>query len=84
MGEEETKRRTERKKTIRGARIIFNRGYGTMSCTIVDMTEDGAALRPVAGEILPRYFVLELADRRRFNCELIHRTNGVVGVKFEK
>lgn len=79
-----TKRGRVRKKTLRSGRIIFNRGFSTMSCTILEFTEDGAAVKPIAGEILPRYFILELSDGRRFNCEFVHRTKGVVGVRFEK
>jgi hypothetical protein len=78
------KRRRVRKKMLRGGRIIFNRGFSTMPCTILEFTEDGAAVKPIAGEILPRYFILGLPDGRRFNCEYIHRTNDVVGVRFEK
>lgn len=84
MDQSRTKRRQARKKTLRAGRIIFNRGFSTMSCTILELTEDGAAVKPIAGEILPRRFVLDLPDGRRFNCEYIHRTKGVIGVRFEK
>ena len=83
MHETGTRRRRERQKTIRSGRIIFGRGFSSMACTILELTKDGAALKPIAGEILPRYFVLGLPDGRRFNCVFVHRTNEIVGVKFE-
>ena len=67
---------------IRGARIIFNRGNSIVQCTIVDFTDDGATVKTTPGKSIPRFFLLDLADGRYFNCECVDRTKDIIDLKF--
>lgn len=69
---------------IRGARIVFNRGNSIFPCTIVDFTDDGATVKTLPDASLPRFFLLELADGRRFHSTCVDRTKDVIDLKFEK
>jgi hypothetical protein len=68
---------------IRGAQMIFNRGDSIIQCTVVDFTGDGAMVKTIPGKSIPRFFVLELADGLRFNCECADRTKDMLDVKFK-
>lgn len=69
---------------IRDAQIIFNRGNSTVVCTVVDFTDVGAAVKPIPGTSLPRFILLDLGDGRRFDCEIVDRTKGLIELQFAK
>ncbi len=77
------KRRSPRKRALKGARIVLNKGNSTLSCTIRSMSEIGAMLDFAAPSVVPETFELRLDDGsppRR--CVVKRRAGKSVAVTF--
>lgn len=55
-------RKSARRKTLKGGRIIFNEGWGSLSCTIRDISEGGARLQLESVLGIPSEFTLNFDD----------------------
>lgn len=78
----EERRKTFRRRTLKGGKIVINSGYSTFDCSVRNLSDDGAKLI-VAGIIgIPDHFDLAMDDGRRFGCAVIWRTEVEIGVKF--
>lgn len=78
------KRKEFRQRTLRGARIVFNRGFGVFDCTIRNISPHGAML--VFGAVMgvPTHFDLEIAGvHHRHTCTVRWRTERSLGVSFD-
>ena len=76
------RRRSERKKVLRGAKIIYNGGHCTLDCSIVDLSETGACLVLPTLVPLPENITLMLDDERKRPAEIVWSASNRLGVRF--
>jgi hypothetical protein len=76
------RRTNSRNKTLKSAKIVFNKNQSVIDCFVRDLSPTGAKLKlgDLAG--VPRIFVLELHDGTRFNCERVRAAGEEIGVRF--
>ncbi|WEJ32532.1 PilZ domain-containing protein [Devosia sp. SD17-2] len=78
----EERRKSFRRRTLKGGKIVINSGYSTFDCSVRNLSDEGAKLI-IAGIIgIPDHFDLEMDDGKRLSCEVIWRTEAELGVKF--
>lgn len=78
----EERRKTFRRRTLKGGKIVINSGHSTFDCSVRNLSEAGAKLI-VAGIIgIPDHFDLVMDDGKRFSCAVIWRTEAELGVTF--
>ncbi|NIY16299.1 MAG: hypothetical protein GWM98_16070 [Nitrospinaceae bacterium] len=53
-----------------------------MKCTIVEISNSGARLRPTDALILPNEFTLKISPEQEVLCEAIRRSEFEIGVRF--
>ena len=76
-------RQTVRRRVLKGGKIVFNQGRSTISCTMRNLSEQGALLRVESVLGIPDSFVLVVApDEQPRACEVVRRTANEVGVRF--
>ena len=82
MVEAEEHRKTQRRRTLKGAWILFNDGRSTISCIVRDLSEEGARLCVTSVIGIPSKFVLHVDDLRR-PCRVVRTMATELGVRFE-
>jgi len=78
----EERRRTPRRRTLKGARIVFNDGRSTIDATVRNLSEDGANLRVASVVGIPDTFILQLSDGTQHACRAIWHKSDEIGVSF--
>lgn len=75
-------RRAPRRRVLKRARIVFQRGNCSMGCQILNVSDTGALLIPADIILCPEEFVLkpDVGDQR--NCEVVWRKGTHVAVRF--
>ena len=75
-------RRAPRRRVLKRARIVFQRGNCSMGCQILNVSDTGALLIPADIILCPKEFVLkpDVGDQR--NCEVVWRKATQVAVRF--
>jgi hypothetical protein len=77
------KRRAARKRTLKGAVIIFNDRRSTLSVTVRDISDTGARLRISKDVAVPEIFDLSIdTDGIEMPCVMAWRRGEEVGAKF--
>ena len=78
------RRVTARSKTLKSAKIIFNKRQSVIDCFVRDLSPTGAKLN--LGDLVPvpRTFTLELHDGTRMECERVRAMGKEIGVRFLK
>jgi hypothetical protein len=78
------RRTNSRSKTLKSAKIVFNKNQSVIDCFVRDLSPTGAKLK--LGDLipLPKMFVLELHDGTRYDCERVRSMGQEVGVRFLK
>jgi hypothetical protein len=78
------RRTNSRNKTLKSAKIVFNKNQSVIDCFVRDLSPTGAKLK--LGDLvpLPKTFVLELHDGTRYDCERVRSMGQEVGVRFLK
>ncbi len=78
------RRTNARAKTLKSAKIVFNKNQSVIDCFVRDLSPTGARLK--LGDLvpLPKTFVLELHDGTRYDCERVRSMGTEVGVRFLK
>lgn len=79
---QDERRASPRNKTLRAATIIYQYDSCTMKCIILDDSEIGAKLKPTDSTILPENFRLKIDYGPSHNCQMVHRTQNQIGVRF--
>ena len=76
------RRVTNRDKTLKSAKIVFNKNQSVIDCFIRDLSPTGAKLK--LGDLVgvPRIFTLELHDGTRHECERVRAMGQEIGVRF--
>jgi hypothetical protein len=72
----------QRRRVIKGGKVIFNRGQSIIDCSIRDLSNGGARLVMPDTTIMPHDFRLQMHDGRILQCELRWARNGTFGVSF--
>ncbi|MDQ7248218.1 PilZ domain-containing protein [Dongia sedimenti] len=78
------RRVTARSKTLKSAKIIFNKRQSVIDCFVRDLSPTGAKLS--LGDLMPvpRTFTLELHDGTSMECERVRAMGKEIGVRFLK
>lgn len=76
------RRLTTRKKTLKAATILHQNDNATMKCIILDISENGARIKPTDPAIVPQKFHLMIANGPSFDCEVIRRDDDQLAVRF--
>lgn len=66
----------------KNAKILFDDQRSEMACTIVEMSNSGARLHPADPNMLSDIFDLEIARGEVVTCEVVHRAELEIGVRF--
>ena len=77
------RRKSLRMASIRGGTIVYGRDRRSMSCILLDISDDGAKLVPADILDCPDRFTLKVADWSARDCKVIWRQGTLMGVKFE-
>lgn len=77
------KRKSQRRRTLKAAKIIFNDGRSSFDCTVRNISATGALLLVESQLGIPEQFLLLIeADGLRRNCQIIRRASQEIGVRF--
>ena len=76
------KRRQQRDRVLRHARIIYSASSCTMDCIVMDLSENGARIKPSDMLLCPEEFTLRVPFGTSRDCEVVWRRNTEVGVRF--
>ena len=80
--QQEERRRVPRRRTLKGAMIVFNDGRSTIAATVRNLSEDGANLRVASILGIPETFTLRLSDGSTHTCRAIWHKSDEIGVAF--
>jgi hypothetical protein len=78
----EEHRRAGRRRTLKGARIVFNRGRSSINCVVRNLSATGALLKVESPVGIPDEFVLTLDEGPASVCHVARRTGNEIGVEF--
>jgi hypothetical protein len=78
------RRITLRKKTLKSAKIIFNKKQSVIDCFVRDLSDTGAKLQVGDLPAIPRHFTLILNDGSAYECERVRAYGTEIGVRFLK
>jgi len=71
-----------RRRTLLSAKIIYNDRKSIMSCTVRNLSQNGARLIFGVTPICPSFFTLDLGDGQIHRCEVAYRVGPIIGVHF--
>jgi hypothetical protein len=69
-------------KVLKRAMIVFNDGFATMPCAILEISPVGARLRAEAPQLLPDEFDLMMPSQESHHCEVVRRRSLHIAVRF--
>ena len=78
------RRNKTRNKTLKSAKIIFNKKQSVLDCFVKDLSDTGAKLTMGETVAVPKTFTLELHDGTQFDCERVRNMGKEIGVRFLK
>lgn len=74
---------SQRRRVLKGARILFNEGKSSMDCTVRSLSDDGAGIDVSSSIGVPKLFDLAImADNIEKSCRTISRTEKHLDVEF--
>ncbi len=76
------RRITNRKKTLKSAKIVFNKKQSVIDCFVRDLSETGAKLQVADLLAVPRSFTLMFHDGSSHECERVRAYGTEIGVRF--
>ena len=82
MSDTTEKRATERRRTLKGGRIIFNGGRSTIDCKVRNLSAQGARLEVPSVVGIPNTFDLQVGGDGLQGCRVAWRTLKELGVEF--
>jgi hypothetical protein len=83
MTDSDSNRRiTLRKKTLKSAKIIFNKRQSVLDCFVRDVSDTGAKLQIGDLAAVPRRFTLVFNDGTSHECERVRAHGHEIGVRF--
>lgn len=75
-------RTAARKRTLLGAKIIFNDGHSVFDCVVRNLSDTGAMIQIENPLSAPSIFNLQLSDSRLLACQVRWRKINSLGVHF--
>lgn len=76
------RRQFGRRKVLKSA-VVMQEGREDIRCLVVDLSQGGARLQSdKVGDIMPTLRLLLPDDDTYYDCRLVHRQPGAVGVEF--
>ena len=76
-------REAQRKKTLRGGKIIYNNKMSVNDCQIRDMSDDGCRIIVESSVGIPSQFTLHILNGDiHHDCEVVWRKPDMMGVKY--
>jgi hypothetical protein len=78
------RRITNRRKTLKSAKIVFNKKQSVIDCFVRDLSDTGAKLTVGDLAAVPRAFLLVLNDGSAYECERVRAMGREIGVRFLK
>jgi hypothetical protein len=83
MTGEDDKRKSARRRTLKGAIIAYNDRHSTVACTVRDISQTGARLRLIGAISVPETFELLVElDGFEAGCEVVRRRGDEIAVRF--
>ena len=76
------RRRGHRRRVLKSAMIVYNDGYCTLGCQILDVSDTGARVMPADIFLCPAEFVLKARIGSPRDCEVVWRKKDAVGVRY--
>ncbi len=76
------RREHPRTHVLRRARIVFRRGYSTIDCVVMDLSEGGARIRIGEWLALPPKFEIRIENGAPREAEIRFRGHDTFGVRF--
>lgn len=73
---------SKRIKELDTASIMDEAGAGAMDCAILDLSVEGARLRPEDPTALPERFRLRLTPSLTLGCQVVYRDHRDIAVSF--
>jgi hypothetical protein len=78
------RRHVSRQKLLRAGVIFYGDRGQSMTCAVLDMSEDSAKLKPEKHGVLPNSFRLCLHTHETFDCTVIRRSGYLLAVKLSR
>lgn len=75
-------RKAQRRPTLKGGRIVFNRDQSTFDCTVRNLSRQGAKLQVGSSIGIPDNFDLLLPNTTRQPCRVVWRRPREIGIAF--
>lgn len=76
-------RRAQRRRVLKGARVVFNEGYSTMDCTLRNVSSTGGLIVIESSVGMPDEFeLLSTRSNQRLPCKVVWRKVNAVGFRF--
>lgn len=79
---EEERRQSSRRRTLKGAHIVFGGGRSTISCLVRNLSDTGALLRVESPIGIPDIFTLVIPGELQHEARVVRRSGTEVGVTF--
>ena len=76
------RRITDRRKTLKSAKIVFNKKQSVIDCFVRDVSDTGAKLQVADLLAIPRNFTLMFHDGSSHECERVRAHGTEIGVRF--
>jgi hypothetical protein len=76
------RRITNRQKTLKSAKIVFNKKQSVIDCFVRDVSDTGAKLQVSDQGGIPRHFTLIFNDGSTHECERVRAHGSEIGVRF--
>jgi len=76
------RRGSRRRRVLKSAMIVYNAGFCTLGCQILDVSDTGARVMPADIFLCPAEFVLKPRVGSPRDCEVVWRKKDSVGVRY--
>ena len=76
------KRQSSRRRTLKGAHIVFHEGRSTISCLVRNLSDTGALLRVESPIGIPDTFTLVIPGELQREAHVVRRSGTEIGVGF--
>jgi hypothetical protein len=76
------RRITNRQKTLKSAKIVFNKKQSVIDCFVRDLSDTGAKLQVADLVAVPKTFTLLFHDGAAHECERVRAMGTEIGVRF--
>src|SRR5665213_2658728 len=81
--DDHNQRTGQRRRVLKGAKIIFRGGFSTINCVVRDHSETGARLQVDTIVGIPDSFRLQILDAPPRDCRVVWRSARELGITFE-